>query len=63
MTENQLMEHVTTAGAVGAVSAPLWVTELNPYIQLVAGVLGCAWLLTQIYFRIRSEYRGHTDAR
>jgi hypothetical protein len=52
MTENQVMEHVTTVGAVGAVSAPLWVTELNPYIQLVAGVLGIVWLGVQIYCKL-----------
>lgn len=46
------MEHVTTVGAVGAVSAPLWVTELNPYIQLVAGVLGIVWLGVQIYCKL-----------
>ena len=53
MTENQLMEHVTTAGAVGAVSAPLWVTEFNPYVQLVAGVLGIVWLGVQIYYKLK----------
>lgn len=53
MTVKHIMEHVTSAGAVGAVSAPLWVTNLNPYIQLVAGVLGIVWLGVQIYCKLK----------
>jgi hypothetical protein len=51
------METATTAGAGIAVTAPLWLQTLNPYLQLVAVVMGCSWIAVQMYYKIKNERR------
>jgi hypothetical protein len=49
------METVTTAGAGAALTSPLWISTLNPYIQLVVGILGGVWLVVQVYYKIKNK--------
>jgi hypothetical protein len=57
MDQESVMETATTAGAGVAVTSPLWITTLNPYIQFTVAALGAVWLCVQIYYKIRNENR------
>jgi hypothetical protein len=48
------METATTASAGVALSAPLWINTLNPYLQFTVGVLGACWLAAQLYYKIKN---------
>lgn len=52
------METATTAGAGAALTAPLWINTVNPYVQLTVGVLGAIWLVVQLYYKIKNK--GHS---
>lgn len=49
------METVTTAGAGVAVTSPMWLHTVNPYVQFVVAVMGGVWLGVQIYYKIKNE--------
>lgn len=49
------MEVTTTAGAGVAITTPLWLSTMNPYIQFVVAVMGGVWLGVQIYYKIKNE--------
>jgi hypothetical protein len=49
------METATTAGAGAALTSPLWLNTVNPYIQLAVGLLGGVWLIVQIYYKIKNK--------
>lgn len=49
------MDHVTTAGAGVAITTPLWIQTLNPYVQFVVALLGGAWLAMQMYYKYREK--------
>ena len=49
------METATTAGAGVAVTSPLWLQTLNPYVQLSVALLGGVWIAVQIYYKIKNE--------
>jgi hypothetical protein len=49
------METATTAGAGAALTSPLWLNMVNPYIQLAVGLLGGVWLIVQIYYKIKNK--------
>jgi hypothetical protein len=51
----KVMDHVTTAGAGAALTAPLWIDTLNPYIQFTAGALAVVWLSVQIFYKIKHK--------
>ena len=55
MGEEGVMETATTAGAGVAVTSPLWFQDLHPYVQLALAALGGAWLIVQMYYKIRNE--------
>lgn len=48
------METVTTAGASAALTAPLWLQTLNPYMQFTVATLGAVWLCVQIYYKVKN---------
>ncbi|MBW7970963.1 hypothetical protein [Bradyrhizobium sp. BR 10289] len=50
------MDHLTTAGAGAAMTSPLWITTLNPYIQFTVAVLGAVWLLTKTVTTIYTTF-------
>lgn len=52
------METMTTAGAGVALTSPLWLNTVNPYLQFTVGVLGAVWLLVQLYYKIKNK--GHS---
>lgn len=49
------MEHFTTAGAGVAMTTPLWLETLNPYVQFTVAVMGGIWIGVQIYYKIKNE--------
>jgi hypothetical protein len=49
------METATTAGAGAALTSPLWIDTVNPYIQFTAGALAVVWLAVQIYYKIKHK--------
>lgn len=49
------MDNLTTAGAGAALTAPLWIDTVNPYIQFTAGALAVVWLGVQIYYKIKHK--------
>lgn len=51
------MEHVTSAGAGVALTTPLWIQALNPYVQFVVAVLGGLWLATLIFTKLYTTFR------
>lgn len=51
------MEATTTATAAGAISSPLWIQVLNPYVQLAVALMGGFWIAVQIYYKIKSEWK------
>jgi hypothetical protein len=55
MDQESVMETVTTAGAGAALTSPLWLNTVNPYIQLAVGLLGGVWLIVQIYYKIKNK--------
>lgn len=50
------MEHITTAGAGVALTTPLWLQTVNPYLQFAVALLGAIWLATQIITRIYTTF-------
>jgi hypothetical protein len=55
------METVTTAGAGVAITTPLWLQTMNPYVQFTAAVMGAIWLGVQIYYKIKNERKKQRD--
>jgi hypothetical protein len=55
MDQESVMETATTAGAGAALTSPLWLATLNPYVQLAVGILGGVWLVVQIYYKIKNK--------
>jgi hypothetical protein len=55
MDQESVMETATTAGAGAALTSPLWLNTVNPYIQLAVGLLGGVWLIVQIYYKIKNK--------
>jgi len=55
--ETAIMETATTAGAGIAVTSPLWLQTLNPYLQAIAVVVGVAWIAMQMYYKVKNERR------
>jgi hypothetical protein len=55
MVEESVMETATTAGAGVAITTPLWMHSVNPYLQFVALVLGITWIGMQMFYKIRNE--------
>jgi hypothetical protein len=55
MADGGIMETVTTAGAGAAITAPLWIDTVNPYIQFTAGFLAVVWLAVQIFYKIKNK--------
>jgi ABC-type phosphate transport system permease subunit len=49
------METVTTAGAGAALTSPLWINTINPYVSITVGVLAGVWLVVQIYYKIKNK--------
>jgi hypothetical protein len=54
MGETSVMDQLTTVGASAAVTSPLWLQSLNPYVQFLVAVLGCVWLGVQIYYKFKN---------
>ena len=46
------MDTMTTAGASAALTSPLWIQTLNPYVQFAVAVLGGLWLATKIFIAL-----------
>lgn len=38
-----------------AVTSPMWLHTVNPYVQFVVAVMGGVWLGVQIYYKIKNE--------
>jgi hypothetical protein len=55
MEQESVMEHFTTAGAGVAMTTPLWLETLNPYVQFTVAVMGGIWIGVQIYYKIKNE--------
>jgi hypothetical protein len=51
-----IMDHLTTAGAGAAMTSPLWIQTLNPYVQFTAAVLGGVWLAVKIFTHLYDWY-------
>ncbi|MGZ3675361.1 MAG: hypothetical protein ACXVCO_13730 [Ktedonobacterales bacterium] len=49
------METATTAGAGAMVSSPLWLSTINPYLQVAAVLMGIAWIGMQMYYKVKQE--------
>jgi hypothetical protein len=49
------METATTAVAGAAVTTPLWLQAITPYMQFVAVAMGVAWIAMQMYYKVRNE--------
>lgn len=52
---NTVTDHVTTAGAVGAIISPWWLpglAEVSQFCALLAPILGVLWLLIQISHKV-----------
>lgn len=47
------VDHATTAGACALISAPAWITTVNPYLQFAGLVIGIAWVVVQMYFKFK----------
>jgi hypothetical protein len=47
-------DHVTTTGAVAYITtSPVWLPELNPYLQTILMGLSIIWITMQIYYKAR----------
>jgi hypothetical protein len=57
MAEESVMETVTTAGAGAALTSPLWIQTLNPYVQFTVAVLGGVWLAARIFTHLYDWYK------
>lgn len=55
MDQESVMETATTAGAGAALTSPLWLNTVNPYLQFTVGVLGAIWLVVQLYYKIKNK--------
>jgi hypothetical protein len=55
MGEESVMETATTAGAGVAMTSPLWLQTVNPYVQFVVAVMGGVWIAVQLYYKIKNE--------
>lgn len=55
MDQENVMETATTAGAGVALTSPLWLNTVNPYLQFTVGVLGAVWLVVQLYYKIKNK--------
>lgn len=57
-------DQITNAGAIGAVSSPMWLPDLK-VISAAAGeilpILGAIWLITQIITKIIETRRNHNN--
>lgn len=63
MDQEGVMDTVTTAGAGAAIVSPWWLPLLTSAHEAAAWLLpflGCAWLLIQIVYKIRSEDTWHS---
>jgi hypothetical protein len=56
MESESIMEHLTTAGAGAAITSPLWLQTVNPYLQFTVACLGGIWLITQIITKLYSTF-------
>jgi hypothetical protein len=56
MEQESLMEHLTTAGAGAAITSPLWLQTVNPYLQFAVACLGGLWLITQIVTKLYTTF-------
>lgn len=59
MDEESVMETVTTAGAGAAVVSPWWlpvVHDVSSVASWMLPILGCTWLLMQMYFKLKDRY-------
>lgn len=57
MVEESIMDNLTTAGAGAAIVSPWWLQAAHSGAEYALPFLGCAWLLTQLYFKIKEKTR------
>ena len=60
MGEENVMDQITTAGAGVAIVSPWWLPVLNGASAAAAWLLpflGCAWLVMQMYFKLKERNR------
>ena len=51
-----MMEKVTNSVAGGALTGPLWLNSVHDvFITWVVPALGAAWLIMQMYYKIKHE--------
>jgi hypothetical protein len=55
------MDQMTTVGASAAVTSPLWIQTLNPYVQFAVAVLGGVWLVTKIFIALHDWWTKKND--
>jgi hypothetical protein len=64
MDKEDVMETVTTAGAGAAVVSPWWLSALTHGSEAATWalpILGCSWLVMQMYFKIKKERKAAPD--
>jgi hypothetical protein len=47
------VDNTTHAVASVAVTGPLWLSEVNPYLQFTLAVVGLAWIVMQMYYKVK----------
>lgn len=62
MVEESVMETATTAGAGVAITSPLWLQAVNPYVQFIVACMGGVWIAVQLYYKIKNERKGGRNA-
>ena len=56
MGEARMMDRVTDGVAGVSLTAPFWLIDVHDlFVQWVVPILGAAWLLMQMYYRIKHE--------
>ncbi|MGM5019217.1 hypothetical protein [Tardiphaga sp. 367_B4_N1_1] len=55
------METATTAGAGVAITSPLWLQTINPYVQFVVACMGGIWIAVQLYYKIKNERKARRE--
>ncbi|WP_316235051.1 MULTISPECIES: hypothetical protein [unclassified Bradyrhizobium] len=51
------METATTAGAGAMITAPLWLSAVDPYLKVIGMAMGIAWIAMQMYYKVKNERR------
>lgn len=61
MDKESVMETVTTVGSTVAVTTPLWLQEVDPYVRFSVALLGAVWIVVQLYYKLKNERRKYRD--